>query len=64
MNKQPEPTAAKRRDFLRLAGLGTLSGAAAAAVAATPAAAKVEPGNRAGYRVTAHVEKVYELSRF
>lgn len=64
MNKQPEPTAAQRRDFLKLAGLGTLSGAAAAAVGATPAAAKDEPGARVGYRVTAHVEKVYELARF
>ena len=63
MTKEQEGKAARRRDFLKLAGLGTLGGAAAApatAIGAAPAQA-VEPE---GYRETAHVKKVYELARF
>ncbi len=65
MNKDRGTTAAKRRDFLNLAGLGTLGGAAAATVGAAAVEAKDESGERAsGYRETAHVKKVYELARF
>jgi hypothetical protein len=64
MTKEQEATGAKRREFLKLAGLGAVTGAAAA-VGAKPATAKVEPdGKRAGYRETAHVKKAYELARF
>jgi hypothetical protein len=55
---------AKRRDFLKLAGLGTLSGAAVVAAGTPPAEAKSEPPQGDGYRETAHVKKVYELARF
>lgn len=61
---------APRRDFLKLAGLGgaAAAGAAAAAVvggAGTARAAVAEgDGGRRGYRETAHVRRVYELSRF
>lgn len=62
--QQEAKTAPKRRDFLRLAGLGTAAGAAAA-VGATAAEAGVEATEQgAGYRETAHVKKVYELARF
>lgn len=65
MKKEQEATAAKRRDFLRLAGLGTLGGAAAAAVGSATAAAGTETREaQSGYRETAHVRKVYELARF
>jgi len=65
MSKEREGKAAKRRDFLRLAGVGTLGGAAAAAATVTPAEAAREPVEEAGgYRETAHVRKVYELARF
>lgn len=65
MKKEQEASAAKRRDFLRLAGLGALGGAAAAAVGSTPAEASSATGEaQSGYRETAHVKKVYELSRF
>jgi hypothetical protein len=64
MKKDQEATGAKRREFLKLAGLGAVTGAAAA-VGAKPAAANVAAdGKRAGYRETAHVKKAYELARF
>jgi anaerobic selenocysteine-containing dehydrogenase len=64
MKKDKEATAAKRRDFLKLAGLGTV-GAVASAAAAAPVQAKEEPSTRgAGYRETPHVKKAYELARF
>jgi hypothetical protein len=64
MKKEQEAAGAKRREFLKLAGLGAVTGAAAA-VGAKPATAKVEPdGKHAGYRETAHVKKAYELARF
>lgn len=65
MTKDQETKAAKRRDFLKLTGLGALTGAAAAAVGTTTAEAGVETSERAaGYRETAHVKKAYELARF
>jgi hypothetical protein len=65
MNKDQETMAAKRRDFLRLAGLGSVSAVAGAAAGAVPAEAKEEPGAQAaGYRETVHVKKFYELARF
>jgi hypothetical protein len=64
MKKDQEAPGAKRREFLKLAGLGAVTGAAAA-VGAKPAAANVAAdGKRAGYRETAHVKKAYELARF
>jgi hypothetical protein len=65
MKKDQEATAARRRDFLKLAGLGSVTAVASAAVAAAPAEAKEEENGRAaGYRETAHVKKAYELARF
>ena len=65
MKKDQEATATKRRDFLKLAGLGSVTAVAGAAVAAAPAQANEEPSVRAaGYRETAHVKKAYELARF
>ncbi len=64
MNKDPKAALAKRRDFLKLAGVGTLSGAAAAAIGTADAEAKVESETAAGYRETPHVRQVYDLSRF
>lgn len=54
-----------RRDFLKLASLGTVAGGAALVLGedaeAATAAADV-PG--AGYRETAHVRAYYDLARF
>jgi anaerobic selenocysteine-containing dehydrogenase len=66
MKKEQETTAPKRRDFLKLAGLGSMTAVAGAAAASAPAEAKQqEPNPRgAGYRETTHVKQVYELARF
>jgi len=57
---------AKRRDFLRKAGLGAgAAGVAAATLSSTKAEAAVDQGaTRSGYRETEHVKKFYELARF
>lgn len=66
MTKEKGPKTAQRRDFLKLAGLGTLAGAAAAA-GGTPGkaeAATAKTSTGAGYRETEHVKTAYKLSRF
>ena len=52
-----------RRDFLKMAGVGTVA-AGAAVVAAEPAKADADPQGKAGYRETKHVKTYYELARF
>ncbi|WP_150525113.1 twin-arginine translocation signal domain-containing protein [Roseibium sediminis] len=57
------PDSADRRNFLKLAGLGTLaSGATVVAGAAEAAAPSQDAGT--GYRETDHVKRVYETARF
>lgn len=66
VRKSGKSKTAPRRDFLKLAGLGTLAGAAAAA-SGTPKkaeAATAQSPAGSGYRETEHVKKAYELSRF
>ena len=64
MKKDQQTRGAKRREILKLAGLGAVSGAAVA-VGAKAVEAHAEPQDeRAGYRETAHVKKAYELARF
>ncbi|MEP0233361.1 MULTISPECIES: twin-arginine translocation signal domain-containing protein [Roseibium] len=54
---------ADRRNFLKLAGLGTLaSGASVVTGGAEVVAADADAGS--GYRETDHVKKVYETARF
>ena len=56
---------ARRRAFLKLAGVSTVGGAAAALGGAGTAAATEAPATRGrGYRETDHVRKVYQLARF
>jgi hypothetical protein len=68
MNKEQEAKSPRRRDFLRLAGLGSVAaGAVALAGGVRTAEAGAAPeaaGRETGYRETAHVKRVYELSRF
>lgn len=53
-----------RRDFLKMAGVGTLA-AGAVALSSEPAqAAGAEQDGGEGYRETAHVKTYYELARF
>jgi hypothetical protein len=65
MKKEQEASVAKRREFLKLAGLGSVTAVAGAASVIAPAEATEEPDARGGgYRETAHVRKAYELARF
>jgi hypothetical protein len=55
-----------RRDFLRLAGMGTVSGGAALAAAAQPAAAAEtrRADGSLGYRESEQVKTYYKLAKF
>lgn len=65
MSKDQKKTPAGRRDFLKLACLGAVAGAAAATAGAPKAEAKTaERPDGKGYRETAHVKKFYETARF
>ena len=64
MRKDKSGTKAGRRDFLKLASVGAVA-AGVAGVAGREAAAESETETKgAGYRLTHHVKKVYELARF
>ena len=52
-----------RRDFLKLAGLGTVAGGAAL-VSGTESSEAAVSENDAGYRETEHVKTYYETARF
>jgi hypothetical protein len=63
MSDQRDAPRTKRRHFLKLMGLGGVSGAVTLATgAASEAAAK--PESETGYRETAHVKKFYQTARF
>lgn len=53
-----------RRNFLKLASVGTLVGGAAAVTGASAQASEETSVASSGYRESDHVKKVYELSRF
>jgi anaerobic selenocysteine-containing dehydrogenase len=65
MNENGMAKSAKRRDFLKLIGLGSLAGAASV-VAAKPAAAvaTATTATGQGYRETEHVKTYYRTARF
>ena len=65
MADRPERNKAKRRDFLKLVGLGSLAGAATAVSGgkASEAQAETKPEG-AGYRETPHVKKYYDTAKF
>jgi len=54
----------ERRSFLKLAGLGAVTGGAAVATSGAVQAAEVEEENGSGYRETGHVKTYYDLARF
>ncbi len=64
MSKQDEAKQSRRREFLKLTGLGTLAGAAALAGGVPREAKAASPDTGSDYRETEHVKKVYELARF
>ena len=54
-----------RRSFLRLAGVGTLTGGAAIALSKSPVKASEAPVKKTGlYRETDHVKTYYESAKF
>lgn len=59
-----EKTAEDRRDFLKLAGLGTVLGGAAIATGGTAEAAETVDETGGGYRETQHVKTYYQSARF
>jgi hypothetical protein len=63
MADRPERNKAKRREFLKLVGLGSLAGAATAVTGGTaPEAQAEEKPQSAGYRETPHVRKYYDTA--
>lgn len=65
MSKRKDRTNADRRDFLKLAGLGTVVGGAALVSGQRAAKATEELAEKeTGYRETDHVKKTYDLARF
>ena len=65
MSKMKGTSKSDRREFLKLAGLGSVAGAAALVAGESPAQADEKaPSKRSLYRETDHVRKYYELSKF
>lgn len=66
MTKDKEQGRAKRRDFLKLLGLGGVATATVAVAGDAPEAKASEagPADARGYRETEHVKKFYETARF
>ncbi len=66
MRNDEKPASTRRREFIKLMGLGSVAGAAAATTAVatrTAQAADQRPPTK-GYRETAHVKKFYDLAKF
>jgi nitrous oxide reductase len=67
MKQQDKPVSAHRRDFLRVASVGAVAGAAMAVAGGGAAEAAVETeaadGGK-GYRETPHVKTFYKLARY
>ena len=55
---------ANRRDFLKLASLGTVTGGAALVAGTSAKADETEIEKGSGYRETEHVKTYYNLARF
>lgn len=65
MSEKGDRPAAKRRDFLKLLGMGGAAGAAALATGGATKSDAAEPAKtETGYRETAHVRKFYETAKF
>jgi hypothetical protein len=64
MSDERDRDQAKRRDFLKLMGIGGIAGATALANGGPPTEAAEKAVSEIGYRETAHVRKFYETARF
>jgi hypothetical protein len=63
-NESEEKAVAARRDFLKLATVGTVLGGAAIAVGGKAQAAAPSETRGSGYRETDHIRTYYDLARF
>ena len=64
MSGSKSDTKPGRRNFLKLAGVATVTGGAALAVGGNEAEASVEQTSEQGYRETEHVRTYYDSARF
>ena len=65
MKSRKDSQRVARRDLLKLAGLGSVTGAALMATSTGKAEAAAEAGRKdSGYRETKHVRTYYELAKF
>ncbi len=62
--KHGEKVADERRNFLKMVGLGTVTGGAALATSGAAQAEILEEKEGSGYRETSHVKTYYDLARF
>lgn len=62
--KHEEKIADSRRDFLKMASLGTVTGGAMIATAGVVKANPLDEEAGSGYRETGHVKTYYELAKF
>lgn len=53
-----------RRDFLKLAGVGTVAGGTALLAGTSAKAAAPDAPDSQGYRKTEHVKQYYDLAKF
>jgi len=64
MSDRKEKATADRRSFLKLAGIGALTGGAAMALGKAPAEASDVTQDGKSYRETDHVKAYYASARF
>ena len=65
MSKRDKDGASNRRDFLKLAGLGTVAGGAVLVSGGKPAKAEgLRADGSQGYRETEQVKTYYKLAKF
>lgn len=64
MKQEKGQIATDRRNFLKLAGAGAVTGGAAAVGSGTAQAETPQDTGQGRYQETDHVKRVYELSRF
>jgi hypothetical protein len=64
MSQNPEPKAASRRQFFKVAGLGAVAASAGSVAGAAPAkAVETTAVPSTGYAETAHVKTYYALAK-
>ena len=63
-SKRDEEAKTGRREFLKLAGLGSTAASAALVLGKPAEAAPAAPSADGGYRETTHIRTYYDLARF